>query len=403
MLDRLFGSPTRDSFARLVISGLRRAGEARKIHFDRELFCLRPDGDDVAVMNLSNLYGEFCAAAKATRPKLLKTIVRNWFADRRPVPEAFEDVHPDLLPAVRSRAYFEFAALQVNLDEEYKSPDCPQQVLADHLSIGLVYDLPDSMRAVVRQDLENWDVTFYEALEAACANLRQKEDPVFISPHEGVYLSATGDNYDASRMILTDMLHQFDVKGDLVAMVPNRDTFIVTGSRNLPGLKIMVARARQAATEPRPISTFAFQLADDEWREWAPPDDHPLHHDFAILRLQSLGQQYGEQKELLDARYHKNEQDVFVATFSGAENAQTGHVTSYCVWSDGIDSLLPKTDRVYFFRPDSQQGKIIAVSDWDAVSRIAGPLMELQDMYPARYRVRSFPSEAQLRQLASAP
>ena len=119
----------------------------------------------------------------------------------------------------------------------------PQQVLAEHLAIGLVYDLPDSMRTIVDEDLENWGVTFYEALEAACANLRQKEDPVFVSPHDGTYLSATGDNYDASRLILTDMIHQFDVAGDAIAMVANRDTLIVTGSENTPGLKMMAARA----------------------------------------------------------------------------------------------------------------------------------------------------------------
>ena len=139
-------------------------------------------------------------------PKLLGNIVRNWFADRRPPPDAFEDVHPDLLPSVRSRAYFEFAKLQLKLEQGPGESDYPQQVLADHLAIGLVYDLPDSMRTIVKQDLENWGVTFYEALEAACANLRQKEDPVFVSPQEGVYVSATGDNYDASRMILTDMM-----------------------------------------------------------------------------------------------------------------------------------------------------------------------------------------------------
>ena len=173
-------------------------------------------------------------------------------------------------------------------------------MLADHLAIGLVYDLPDSMRTIVQQDLENWGVTFYEALEAACANLRQKEDPVFISPHDGVYISATGDNYDASRLILTDMVHQFDVQGELIAMVPNRDTLIITGSDDLSGLTIMAARAKQALQEPRPISMFAFRLVDDDWTEWRPAADHPLHQQFALLRLQSLGQQYAEQKELLE-------------------------------------------------------------------------------------------------------
>jgi hypothetical protein len=401
MLDRFLGPPNRDKFARLVMAGIRRAGEQRKIAFDRDQFCLRPEGDDVSVMNLGNVYAEFCAAGKDARPKMLSNIVRNWFADRRPLPDAFEDIHPDLLPNVRSRAYFEFATLQLKLEGRGTSLDYPQQVLADHLAIGLVYDLPDSMRTIVRQDLENWGVTFYEALEAACANLRQKEDPVFVSPQDGVYLSATGDNYDASRLILTDMVHQFDVQGELVAMVPNRDTLIVTGSESLGGLKIMAARAKQALEEPRPISMLAFHLVDDCWTEWRPAIDHPLYQQFAILRLQSLAQQYAEQKELLEAHHQSNNEDLYVATFSGIHNSQTGEVKSYCVWSEGVESLLPKTDLVYFFRAGhaKDDGSILATCKWESVEHLLEPLLESQDMYPPRYRVRSFPSAGQLRAL----
>ncbi|MEX2138744.1 MAG: DUF1444 family protein [Pirellulales bacterium] len=399
MLDRLFGAPSREKFARLVMTGIRRAGDERKIHFDRNQFCLRPEGYDVSVMNLSNVYAEFCAADKAIRPKLLINVVRNWFADRRSLPDAFEDVHPDLLPTVRSRAYFEFALLQLKL-EGAAAMDYPQQILADHLAIGLVYDLPDSMRTIVGQDLENWGVTFYEALETACANLRQKEDPVFVSPHDGVYLSATGDNYDASRLILADMVNQFDVRGEVIAMVPNRDTLIITGSENVPGLKTMAARARQALQEPRPISNVALRLADEEWSEWLPPVGHALYQEFATLRLQSLGQQHAEQKELLDAHYQKTGRDVLVATFSGAQNSQTGEIKSYCVWSEGVEALLPKTDLLYFFRPEeAEDDRSVIAATWEAVENTLAPLLEPQELYPPRYRVSSFPTGAQLQRL----
>jgi hypothetical protein len=401
MLDRLFGAPSREKFARQVMAGVRRAGEERKLLFDRAQFCLRPEGDEISVMNLSNVYAEFCAAEKALRPRLLSNVVRNWFADRRPVPEVFADVHPDLLPTVRSRSYFEFAVLQLKLEGGRTAIDYPQQVLANHLAIGLVYDLPDSMRTIVNDDLENWGVTFYEALEAACANLRQKEDPVFVSPHDGVYLSATGDNYDASRLILTDMVHQFEVRGDCIAMAANRDTLLITGTENLAGLKIMAARARQALEEPRPISMIALRLADDEWTEWLPPAEHPLCRDFTSLRLQSLGQEYAEQKELIDAHYRKMGRDIFVATFSGVQDAKTGEVKSYCVWSEGVESLLPKTDLVYFYRPGQAESDdaILATVEWNTMERELGPLVESHEFYPPRFRVRSFPSTAQLRRL----
>jgi hypothetical protein len=398
MLDRLFGAPSRERFARLVMAGIRRAGDDRQIHFDEANFCLRPDGHDVSVMNLSNVYAEYCAADKALRPKLLGNVVRNWFADRRALPELFEDVHPDLLPTIRSRAYFEFAVLQLKL-EGGAGFDYPQQILAEHLSIGLVYDLPDSMRTIVGQDLDNWGVTFYEALEAAATNLRQKEDPVFVSPLDGVYISATGDNYDASRLLLTDMVQQFEVRGDPIAMLANRDTLILTGAENAAGLKAMAVRARQVMEEPRPIWAVPLRLIDDEWSEWLPPMGHVLYREFATLRLQSLGQQYAEQKELLDAHYLKTGQDLFVGSFSGVLDSQTGEVKSYCVWSEGVQTLLPHTDLVYFFRPDESDESVVTAVPWNLVEDELGPSLERQELYPPRYLVRSFPSQAQLRRL----
>jgi hypothetical protein len=403
MLDRFLGPPSREKFARTVMAGIHRAGESRRIVYDSEQFCLRPDGNDVSVMNLTNLYAEFCATSKDLRPKLISNVVRNWFADRRPLPEAFEDVHPDLLPTVRSRAYFEFASLQMQAEGGRGSIDYPQQVLGDHLSIGLVYDLPDSMRTIVAQDLADWEVSFYEALEAACVNLRQKEDPVFLSPQDGVYFSATGDNYDASRMILLDMMRQFGVRGDIVAMVPNRDTLIITGTGDANGLKFMVGRAEQAIKEPRPISMVAFRLSDEEWSPWLPPADHAAYNALAMLRLQSIGQEYAEQKNLLEAVRGGDERESFIATFSAMQNTATGELRSYSIWTEGVDTILPKTDLVHLVRlgRGSNEGKLLTSCEWEQLAVVCGPLLEAQDIYPPRYRAREFPSAAELAELQS--
>ncbi len=401
MLDRFLGPPSREKFARTVMAGIHRAGEQRRIVYDSNQFCLRPDGDEISVMNLNNLYAEFCATAKDLRPKLISNVVRNWFADRRSLPGAFEDIHPDLLPTVRSRAYFEFASLQMQGEGGRRLIDYPQQILGDYLSIGLVYDLPDSMRTIVAGDLEDWGVTFYEALEAACVNLRQKEDPVFLSPQEGVYFSATGDNYDASRMILLDMVRQFDVRGDVIAMTPNRDTLIITGENDAAGLKVMAARAQQASEEPRPISTVAFRLAGDEWTPWTPPVNHSAYPAFAMLRLQSIGQEYAEQKNLLEAQRDRGDNEPFIATFSAMQNTTTGEIRSYSVWTEGVDTFLPKTDLVHLVRlgQGGNDGKQLASCEWEQLIAVCGPLLAAEDIYPPRFRAREFPSAAQLKAL----
>jgi hypothetical protein len=233
--------------------------------------------------------------------------------------------------------------------------------------------------------------------------LRQNLDPVFLSPQDGVYFSATGDNYDASRMILLDMMRQFDVRGDIVAMLPNRDTLIITGTNDTNGLKVMASRAEQAVKEPRPISTVAFRLENEEWTPWLPPTDHVAYPALAMLRLQSIGQEYAEQKNLLEAVGDGDEQAPFAATFSAMQNNATGEIRSYSIWTEGVDTMLPKTDLVHLVRlgRGSNEGKLLASCEWDQLAAVCGPLFEPQDIYPPRFRVREFPSAAQLAELQS--
>ena len=86
-----------------------------------------------------------------------------------------------------------------------------------------------------------------------------------------------------------------------------------------------------------------------------------------------------------------------MATYSAVEHEDGGY-SSYCVWSDDVETLLAETNMVLFFRGDDTPdgGDIAAGGDWDHVRQIVGDLMEPLDMYPVRYRVVGFPTDEQL-------
>jgi len=134
------------------------------------------------------------------------------------------------------------------------------------------------------------------------------------------------------------------------------------------------------------------RLDGDEWTPWMPPSSHPSYKEFQQLRLQSLGQDYAQQKGLLDKLHEKNGEDVFVAAFNAIKSPD-GKLFSYATWTDTTNSLLPKTDVLVLGRI----GKVPAMVEWQKVVDVAGDLMEPLDIYPPRYRVREFPSEKQLK------
>ena len=56
-------------------------------------------------------------------------------------------------------------------------------------------------------------------------NLKQLPQ-AFIGPDKGpgIYISASNDNYDASRLLLRELVEQFDISGNPIAIVPTRDS-----------------------------------------------------------------------------------------------------------------------------------------------------------------------------------
>lgn len=394
---------SQEAFATLVMDGIRRAGETRELVFDAEQFRVQPAGETWPLMNLANLYEEYRRGEARVRDQVLKVAVRNWFADRKELPESFEDVNPDILPTVRSRSYSEFTRMQLEIAGS-KHADWPRHVVGEHLAVSLVYDLPDSMRHIQQCDLDAWGVSYYEALEAARDNLAELPAQVMASPEHGVYISATGDNYDASRLILLDLIRRFEVKGDPVAMVPNRDTLLVTGDDDEEGLAAIVAIAEKTLDQPRPISGFAFRLEGDDWECWLPPPDHAQFTPYHKLYVQSLGQEYAEQKQLLDELLKQRKEKLGVASYSVMQGRESGLLSSFCLWIDGMETLLPKTEKIIFVRPGGgdPSGQIVAYADWERVLDVAGDLLVPTDEYPQRCRTKGFPTSAALERLAKS-
>jgi hypothetical protein len=377
--------PNQDKFAKIVTDGICKAGVTADIVYDPERFSLSQADKNGTVLFLANAYKEYCSVPESQRSQLLQKYVRTWFLGTIELPEAFDDLHPDLLPVVRTRSYFDLSQLNTG-----KSAVLPHQVLGEHLAVGLVYDLPQAMRSITQDNLDGWGVSFYEALEAARHNLTQLKH-AFIGPKQrvGVYLSTARDGYDSSRLILLDLIRRLRVAGEFVAMMPNPDTLIVTGSEDMDGLKGMLGLATNALQQPRPISGVAVRLDSDDWVPWLPDPSHPLFNEFRGLQLQSLGRDYAKQKEMLDGTTDK---DTFVASFSIVQHPETGHFMTYCVCPKDVLALLPRTDRIAFV----QDGEKPLMAAWDRVVEVMGDSMTPLDTYPQRFRVSDFPSEEQL-------
>jgi hypothetical protein len=396
LFDKLLKPASPDKFAQNLIRAMKKAGDPRRAVYDPAEFQLHFfDGEkEVGVASLRNLYDEYCMVPRNLRRNQLKHVVRALLSYHKEMPEEFGDAQCDLRPMVRTRSYFDLIRLQQRA-EGNEEPDIPYQPIGDHLAASLVFDLPEAMRTISQDSLEEWGVSYYEAMEVARRNLEELEFR-FAGLGDRVYASVTGDNYDASRILLTELIRRLPVQGEHIAVVPNRDSLLVTGDDDEEGLGILADLAEKALDEPRPMCGIPMRLSGDEWVSWMPDPDHPHYLRFRRLEVKSLYGEYADQKPLLDALHEKQGVDIFVASYSAVEK-EGGEVLSYCVWSKGVDAYLPKTQRVMFFEEGDER---IVGGEWNDVQRVVGRLMTpVEDMYPPRWHVQDFPTPAELEQL----
>jgi hypothetical protein len=393
LLDRILNRPpTRDQFARMMLKRIRKSGDQRPIEYDAEKFQFRRNNSQISF--LGNVYLEYLRCERGGREQLIRNFLAMWYTTERDVPDDFDLVKADLLPALRAKSFFEIDMKRAEADGKFKAM---YETIGEHLALALAYDLPTSMMIVNEEALEKWGVTFYEAMEVARQNLADK--PISYAEVGSLYALMNNDGYDATRLVLLELVRKLNVAGETIAMVPNRERLYIAGADDNEGLTAMLHFAQEDVQHERYISGIAFRLERDEWAPWLPPDGHPLRRNFRELANHTMGQMYTVQAELLNKHYEASQVDLFAASFMGLKNESTGEFASHCMWLDGLDSLLPQTDEVFLCRRQGNDMSILARCDWETVCRLAGDVMEPQGMYPERYRVREFPDDELLRRL----
>jgi hypothetical protein len=85
LFDWLSKSLSKDAFAKLVMDGIRRAGETGAISYDRDEFQLVGENQKAY---LGNVYGELFTAPKSHRSGIVEKTVRTWFVGLREIPAA---------------------------------------------------------------------------------------------------------------------------------------------------------------------------------------------------------------------------------------------------------------------------------------------------------------------------
>ncbi|MFO0597966.1 MAG: hypothetical protein U0228_21875 [Myxococcaceae bacterium] len=387
---------------------LRAKGEVRQITPDpvRNRLVVGSGEGPVSFIHLLHARPEWDRAPVGSRHRVLH---RRFWSSIRGNGAGAELVLGSVLPRIRDRAWFSAvrrqAELELGADESaIDEVMLPHVTINDELAAHLAYELPSSVTEIGADRIAAWGHTFEALMERAKQNLLKLSALPFEEPSPGIFVSPYHDTLDASRMLLPELYKGLKVKGRPVVIAPTHDIVFCTGEDDEAGLQQLGTWTEEALLEPRAHSAICFVLdKDDKWAPWLPPKGHPAYAKLKLLALQTTASAYSRQKEILEALLESNGHEILVATLRAFRSA-SGDVFTACAWQDGLEALLPQTDRIDFVRPGPENtatGAKVWSTTFDVARRTLGELMQPIGDLPERWRVKGFPTEAQLEQMAT--
>jgi hypothetical protein len=392
--------PTKDTFAEIMLAAIRKH-ESTPLRYDADEFRLIEDGEGQYVLNLSNAYQEYCAAASpADAESVLERYCGAWLARRGSESSPADDILPSLRPVIRLRSYFELTRLQFQPKFGQLPPPFPCHVLGEHYALALMHLQGNSLGIVGQHHLDEWQLDFETALAAATRNLREHTTQPLKQVRPGVWYGFWNDDFGPSRLLFPDLL-ACEIVGDPVVFLAERRVLVLTGSDDEDGLLAAAHVAEKLAEDGRRVGALPLRLHEDGWKPFLPPAGSPSGKMIRLAWMKSQEGSYRDQAAALAAigpgpdaaEYH---------IFPGQDDVPP---FSFCIWQPGADTLLPQTERVLFALADEQGGEPIVRAEvrWEKALELAGDLMERQsELFPERWRVRTFPDAARLAALRSA-
>ena len=387
-IDRLLGRPTLDSLIRQLGRYVRTQGVELVESLPAQMeVVVRRDGSSSRIY-LGNLLHEYGKAKRRDRQSVVEGFVSSLINGNAETPATYADAKPLLLPVVRSVGALGVAmsaGLRTAVDMAF--PAIVQRPLVADLAVSLVVDRPKSMAYVNADNLNAWGVTLDQALDDALHNLRAlPEHGGWTEIFPGLWQGDWGDTYESSRILLPDLIYRLGIN-DPVAMVPFRDVLLVTSRSNAGAVQHIVDLAAGSLdNNTRWVSFELLLLNGNSWERHVPVDHQALLQD---LSRRNIADAYAAQKQILDAHFNDRAIDIFVATHQLVQRDGEG-MSSYTVWSEGVDILLPEADRVALVRPDNKESDPLMVP-WAMAKKHFGPFFEATDYTPTRFRLRDFP------------
>ena len=186
-----------------------------------------------------------------------------------------------IFPVLKPKSYLEIVKKQLR-DSGYDKDGLPfyLETLNSDIYIMYVFDTPESMRFVSREDIEKLNIETSLVRSIATKNLDNYYHKIGAQLQQldtggngTVYMFTADENYEASVLISTFLFDKvnFILNGEFVVFVPARNTVLIVPSQDTVGIKLASKLALQGYSElGYSISPYAYKRVLGVWQRIMP-------------------------------------------------------------------------------------------------------------------------------------
>lgn len=340
---------------------------------------------------VTNSWLEYSGAARAARSALMEKYLSLMLkSSGDEVPKLWGAAAKNLYACLRSR----YQLMSHTIEARYRPGGGPRAPLSrawhGDIDVVLMYDCGPYLFQVTAETADPWGETPDALFDRARANLAALPKPDWHELGDGVFQIVSEVSFEESFALVSDVWKSLPIPGDPVVAIPNRGVLLATGADTPAGLLRLIAEARRSMQEkPWPLSGLLLRRVADAWQPFVP--DARVAPAARSLEIVSDALTYSEQQQALEKFFEHEGVDVYVGKFDLMRKGSDGdELQSWCSWTEGVDTLLPRTDTVILGRIDDAHKPIIL--PWADMARICGHYLQRTEDDPPRFRVNAFPA-----------
>jgi hypothetical protein len=370
-----------------------------------EIYILDLNYSAIQKMNLDKFYREY--SGERNRDKREKLLENFAALTTKPyvVPGTYQDAKRYLVPQIISRWDWERINLLIQKDEEglpiEEQTDLwlPCMKFGPRSLVAVIALRTPAFKTLLTQDIfDGWGVSLEEVFAASTELLIKSGgvDVIKLPEYEATYCARCGDNNILARILNNDLFANLPVKGKPTLFDADKNRLFITGSDDELGIKSGLQIFDETDGRFRKIPPIPIVFDNGELREFALPENHPSYWEAKSLYVGYLGHLYTNQSWII--KKNSSQQLRYIAKYAEISDAQHRTFSATTLPENADGALVPEADFIRFVRQRAEQEwEIVAMGKWDDVMKIVGHLFQDTDIYPPRYCLVNFPSDAELK------